>query len=176
MDLVQLENRIKGVSLVAWISLVLSIIALPIAVMAYNKTGSNLNEDLANTSRIVVDETKETTTNIGENLDEATEQIKESSAQAAARMELEARLIALRIDVAANTLDEQSLEDLRNSRDNFRAQYNNASGDLKTLSDSVLSNIDRLIEDIEDESAEALVDLDTTVKMLQNDFAEFANE
>ncbi len=176
MDLTQLENRLKGVALISWISLVLSVIALPIAVMAYNRTGSNLNEDIANTSRTVVDETKETTMDIGEDLNKVTQEIKESSAQAAARMELEARLIALRVDIAENSLTDESLEDLRNSRDNFRAQYNDATGDLKQVSDSVLSNIDRLIENIEDKSEEALVDLDNTVKMLQNDFSAFSDK
>jgi short-subunit dehydrogenase involved in D-alanine esterification of teichoic acids len=134
---------------VAWIALLVSLAAIGVAWLAYNRTGVNLTGDIQTS------------------LEENTREFRAETRLALAKAEARARLLALRADLAARRNWDQAAQEVSEIRGNLNEAYRNAEMETSEEFRGMDTNLEGLERNIRNESAESLEGLQGLIENLQ---------
>jgi hypothetical protein len=148
----------KTSNTIAWISLIVSIIALILAWSAYNRTGTDVGTAIENNTR-----------EAASSIEETTEEIRETTAQIAARAETIVRLTNIRAKIAANEIDEEQYDSLNEVREDLRNVYAEAQGDVKDAWAEIDADLEMLESQMRNDTAEALLTIEKIIEALRQD-------
>ncbi|MGH9857381.1 MAG: hypothetical protein ACRD4B_05995 [Acidobacteriota bacterium] len=147
----------KG-DIVGWLALVVAIIALLIGVVAFNRSGRDIEAILEEQAEEAIQDTEEV---VDTTIQEAEE--------AATIAEAQARLTALRADIAAETAYAESAEEVRKVRADLAQAYANASVEVQQGWQEVDDELELLEQQLRDESADAAETLERVFALLEQD-------
>lgn len=134
-------------SAVAWIALLTSIVALGVAIVAFNRSGTDLDEI------------------IEDSVQEGYVETRQELAEAEARM----RLIALRTELAAEAGYAEAAEELAQIRANLDYAYENAEDEVQQEWQELDAALERAENNARLESAESVQDVQNALELLERD-------
>jgi hypothetical protein len=138
-------------SIISWIGLVVGVIALLIAVGAYNRTGA----DVADLARSTFQEA-------GEEVSEEARRVGETAQRQAAIAQAQARLSAVRTDIEADAITQDTLDTLAQARRDLEGVEFRTNVNIETQFDTLESQVRA-------GTANALSTIESIIAALRND-------
>lgn len=160
-----MEKQEKVNAAVAWIALIISVIALWVGIVAFNRSGQNLFPTIGEETQEAADEVAETTGEVAE----TTEEVAETADQIAARVEAEAVLLKVKGDVAEDEISEETKQQLQEVRTNLREAYADADDEVKQQYEQIDEDLETLETQLEGETAEALLTVENLLERMRRD-------
>ncbi len=156
-------------SVVSWIALLIGALALPIAVVAYNRSGEDISTTVEKKTADVVDEAQDTTAQVGSKMADVGNDIAQNAAEMRTRAELEARLIQIQSEVNANNVTDNTVKEVQDLRTDLRNTYANASDEAKEQVDEMDSDLAELEMQVRQDTAAALANISSLLERLRQD-------
>ncbi len=137
----------KGI--VAWVALGLGVVALILGWVAFNRSGSNLGDEIVQNSR------------------ENTVELRQEWRRDLASLEARARLLVLQAQLSANRNYSAASDEIQDIRNNLRSAYANASANAKNGWQQVDQSLESTENKLREGSADALDSLEQAIDRLQ---------
>lgn len=163
-----MNNQSSNFGLVLLIG-VISVTALILAWVAYNRSGENLTMELQQGAQEVAEETEQETRELGSAVEETVDRTMTSAEATLARAEARAELLAIEAEFEAEENYEDALEEVRSVRADLRIAYQNAEGEIREQWREVDQELESLGQSLRAESADALETLAGLILLLEAD-------
>lgn len=145
-------------SKVAWIALILALLALGFAYTAFNRAGQDIEAivqreiaEAMQTAEVVVNE------------------IDETAEQAALRAQVITRLVAIQAAIEANQIEAETEEELAQMRADLQREYANASAEVRQEINEVDQELEIVEQELRNNTATALSSIERSLAILRRD-------
>jgi hypothetical protein len=156
-------------SVVAWIALLVAVLALPVAVAAYNRSGEDLDATIEKKTAVVVNGAQDATNQVADNAMQAKNNAAESADRLNARTDFQTRLMKVQNEINTNQVTDQTITEIQSLRSDFRGAYSDASGDAKTQVDQMDQDLAKLETQVRQDTAAALSNIESMLERLKQD-------
>ncbi|EKE11038.1 MAG: hypothetical protein ACD_15C00151G0016 [uncultured bacterium] len=147
MDTGKKQSLFVASGIVAWIALLLALIAIFLAIAAFNRSGSDLDKILT----------------------QKTEEYKNEAEKIAIKTEARAELIALRGKIEGAQAGEGVVNQVANTRRNIQESYRNTSADLKQEASEIDRELELVERDVRTNTAQGLQKLENLIDRVGRD-------
>ncbi len=152
-----------------WFVGIISIVALVLAWMAYNRAGENLSTQVEQVGDELAMEAEQATNQLGSAVEQNTDQVVSSTEAALARAEARAELLALEAELEVEANYQAAVAQVEQVRLDLRNTYQNAEGEVRAQWQEVDQELSDLESSLRTESADALEVLGGLILMLEAD-------
>lgn len=156
-------------SVIAWLGLIVGGLALLISIVAYNRSGEDLDDTVVNRTAAVVDEAEDVTEQAREEIIEARNEISESAEQLRLRTEIGARIVAIQAQVTADNVTDETVTEIQDLRSDLRNAYADATGEMRTQVDQLDQDLERLETEVREDTAAALATIENLLARLRRE-------
>jgi len=159
----------SGTQAMIWVVGIISIAALALAWVAYNRSGENLTTNLQQEADELALETEQAANEFGSAVAATTNNALNSIDETLARTEARAEILATQAELEAEENYESALASVQSVRADLRQTYNQAEGQAVARFEELDRELDQLEQSIRSESADALEVMAGLVLMLEAD-------
>jgi gas vesicle protein len=156
------KEKIDVLSFSAYTALVVSVVALFISWAAYNRAGENLSDVIQDETNQVVNQTERVAQDTIEEVTTTAMLIKN-------RAELSARLVGVRAQIAADTVTEETIQEVEDIRMSYKELYQDASEEAQEQAQQVDQELERLETSLRDNTSDALLVVEGLIELMRQD-------
>jgi hypothetical protein len=152
-----------------WVVGIISVIALVLAWMAYDRSGENLTTQIQQEATELVEETEQSISETGNNIKRTAETTQDEAQIRLARAEARAELIALQTEIEAEQNYTETVDRVERVQTNLRSAYQNAETSTQAEWREIDNNLEKLKQSLRSNSADALETARGLILILEDD-------
>jgi len=152
-----------------WVIGIISLIAIVLAWMAFNRSGTDVTTAVEREASELAQETEDNLDALGNEIVTTTTNTWDAGAEALARAEARANLAALQVELEVEEDYDAALAGIQGVRADLRATYNQAEGAVQRNWQELDRELEQAEQSIRTESADALEVLAGAILLLEDD-------
>jgi len=152
-----------------WMIGIISVIALILAWMAYNRSGENLTTQIEQEGEQIATETGEAANKIGNSVEQTVDNTITAADRTLARAEARAELLAIEAELEVEENYDEAVAKVQSVRADLRNTYANAEASVKAEWREIDTELEQLEQSLRSNSANALETLAGLIILLEED-------